>query len=106
MNEVVRGEHAELMVAVMFVDIRGFTTLSEALGAQGTFGLINRYLQVVEPEIHRTGGHIAQYLSDGILALFPRDANAAVAAAIGIHRALRLLNDERAQEGQAPIRIQ
>ena len=104
-REVVRGEHAELMVAVMFVDIRGFTTLSEALGAQGTFGLINRYLQVVEPEIHRTGGHIAQYLGDGILALFPRDANAAVAAAIGIHRALRVLNDERAQEGQAPIRI-
>ena len=104
-RDVVRGEYAELMVAVMFVDIRGFTTLSEALGAQGTFGLINSYLHVVEPEIHRTGGHIAQYLGDGILALFPRDADAAVAAAIGIRAALAGLNDERVHEGQAPIRV-
>jgi len=102
-RDVERDEYTELMVAVMFIDIRGFTTPAEGLGAGGTFSLINRYLAAVEPEIHRIGGHIA--LGDGILALFPRDADAAVAASIGVRRAVAALNVERHKENAPPIRI-
>jgi class 3 adenylate cyclase len=108
-NEVKRGDGRAREMAVMFCDIRGFTTMTEALGPEQTFALINDYLARMEPEIYKGSGFINQYLGDGIMALFPTGdrsgADGGVVAAIGMCRALERLNQERASRGEAPLRI-
>ncbi|MDP2343541.1 MAG: adenylate/guanylate cyclase domain-containing protein [Deltaproteobacteria bacterium] len=110
--EVRRGEAQQHEMAVMFCDIRGFTTLAESLGPLETFGFINEYLARMEPEIYRGSGFINQYLGDGIMALFPSStgpsarsgADGAVAAAIGMANALAKLNAERARAGKSEVK--
>lgn len=100
-----RGDNVQLEMSVMFSDIRGFTTLAEAAGPDATFRQINRYLSAMEPEIHKEGGYINQYLGDGIMSLFHTGTDKVLHAAIGMIRALKLLNVERATRGEAPLRI-
>lgn len=108
--EVQRGEARSREMAVMFCDVRGFTTMAESLGPEGTFRFINDYLARMEPEIYRGAGFINQYLGDGIMALFPsRDgrsgADGAIVAGIGMCRALERLNGERHHRGEAAVKI-
>ena len=109
--EVQRGDARSREMAVMFCDVRGFTTLAESLGPDQTFKFINHYLSRMEPEIYRGAGFINQYLGDGIMALFPSHeggqsgADGAVVAAIGMCRALEKLNLERKQAGDVPVKI-
>ncbi len=104
-REVKRGDAAATQMSVMFCDLRGFTTLAEKMGPGDTFRFINRYLEKMEPRIHAAGGFINQYLGDGIMALFPDGADAAVDAAVGMARALEGLNQERASDGAPALRI-
>jgi class 3 adenylate cyclase len=103
--EVKRGEALSTSMSVMFCDLRGFTTIAERMGHEETFALINRYLERMEPPIHAAGGFINQYLGDGIMALFPKGADAAVQAAAGMARALEQLNAERATKGEPELKI-
>jgi class 3 adenylate cyclase len=104
-REVKRGDAAATAMSVMFCDLRGFTTLAERMGPDETFRFINRYLERMEPEIHKAGGFINQYLGDGIMALFPGGADAAVDAAVGMSRALEIMNSERKAQGEPLLRI-
>ena len=104
-RDVARGDQVALSITVLFADIRGFTTYAEEKGAEETFRFINRYLAVMEPEIHARNGFINDFFGDGIMALFQDDADGAVAAAVGMLRALETFNAELEQEGAAPIRI-
>ena len=104
-RQVVRGDHVALTITVLFADIRGFTTFAEEKGAEETFGFINRYLAVMEPEIHARNGFINDFFGDGIMALFDDDADGAVAAAVGMLRALEGFNTALREEGAEPIRI-
>lgn len=112
-GEVHRGDAQVREMAVMFCDLRGFTTLAESLGPQDTFRFINDYLARMEPEVYRGAGFINQYLGDGIMALFPSQdapkprsgADGAVTAAIGMCKALDRLNDARTKAGETPVHI-
>jgi len=75
------------------------------LGAERAFALLNEYLQAMEPEISACHGFINQFLGDGFVALFPRGADTAIAAAIGMGRALAELNANRRARGDVPFRI-
>jgi adenylate cyclase len=57
-------------VTVLFSDLRGFSELSEELGAEAVIQLVNRYLAAVTPVILRHGGTIVDFLGDGIFVLF------------------------------------
>lgn len=103
--EIARGDQVQLDVSVMFTDIRGFTTLAEAMGPEQTFAFINRYLERMEPTITAHGGVINEFLGDGIMALFPRGAESAVRAAVAMAEALAMFNHELVGEGREPIRI-
>jgi class 3 adenylate cyclase len=121
--EVQRGDARRRDVAILFCDLRGFTTMAEGLGPEATFRFINDYLARMEPAIHGAGGFINQYLGDGIMALFPSSEPAradggdgddgagvdggvaAVDAVLAMGRALDALNAERQAEGLAPVAI-
>ena len=112
-REVERGDALQREMAVMFCDIRGFTTLAESLGPDRTFRFINDYLARMEPEIYRGADFINQYLGDGIMALFPSTtgtivrsgADGAVVGALGMCTALDRLNDQRTRANEPAIKI-
>jgi adenylate cyclase len=56
--------------AVMFVDLRGFTRLSQQLTPQEVMQLLGDYQEQLVPVIRAHGGSVDKFLGDGILASF------------------------------------
>jgi adenylate cyclase len=54
------------VLAILFLDIRGFTALSEARLPYDTVFLLNRFFAEVGEAINKPGGWIDKYLGDGI----------------------------------------
>jgi adenylate cyclase len=63
----------EKNVAILFADIRGFTTFSEALLPYDVIYVLNRYFQRMAQVINRHHGMINVYMGDGFMALFGVD---------------------------------
>ena len=55
---------------VMFSDIRGFTSFSEARPAAEVIDVLNRYLTEMSEAILEHGGTLVSYIGDGIMAIF------------------------------------
>ncbi len=104
-DEVALGDHIHLEMAVMFSDIRNFTTLSETLTVQENFDLINNFLKRLSPIIRQNGGFVIKFLGDGIMAVFPENPDAALVAGIEKLRAVRLYNEHRRKVNYRPIDI-
>jgi adenylate cyclase len=60
----------EKHVAILFSDIRGFTSFAEALPPYDVIHALNRYYKYMDFVIHRNGGEVNNYMGDGLLALF------------------------------------
>ncbi len=99
------GNQVELNLAVLFCDIRDFTTLSEQMTPEDTFRFLNSFLSRMGPVIREAGGFVDKYMGDAIMALFPRGEADAVRAAVGLQRTLVTYNGHRAKSGYAPIAI-
>ena len=78
--QVQKGDAKSLEMAVLFTDIRGFTSLSETIGTRETFAFLNRYLEIMEPIIESKGGFIDKFIGDAIMALFVEPEKALEAA--------------------------
>ena len=106
-EEILGGKST--MATVLFSDIRGFTTLTEELGAQGTVSLLNEYFTIMVDCIQKEGGMLDKFIGDAIMAAFgvpiphEDDEDRAVRAAIGMIRALHVWNRQRAVEGKKPV---
>jgi adenylate cyclase len=106
-EEVLGGKST--MATVLFSDIRGFTTLTEELGPQGTVSLLNEYFTIMVDCIQKEGGMLDKFIGDAIMAAFgvpiphEDDEDRAVRAAIGMIRALHVWNRQRAIEGKKPV---
>jgi hemerythrin-like metal-binding protein len=103
--DVKLGDQIERKLTVMFADIRNFTPLSESMTPGENFEFINSYLSQMEPVIGRFRGIIDKYMGDTIMALFPQDADDAVAGSIAVLRKLVDYNAGRARAGYLPIEI-
>jgi adenylate cyclase len=102
-TDVQLGDHVSKVMAVMFSDIRSFTTLSESMTPKQNFAFVNSYLKQVSPGIRDHHGLIVKFLGDGMMAVFPEGADDAIAAGIHMFRAVERYNAERA--GEMPIHI-
>jgi adenylate cyclase len=60
----------EIEVTMMFLDIRGITSLAERLSAREVVATLNRLFERIVPIIHAHGGHVDKYVGDGLLAVF------------------------------------
>lgn len=93
------GEQVLREMAVLFMDIRGFTTISEQLTPRETFELVNALLARLGPIVTANGGFIDKYIGDAIMALFPRSPDDALNAALQIQQAVAAF---RAEADRAP----
>lgn len=59
-----------IRASVMFVDIRGFTKMSEKLSPSDAVTLLNRFFAQAEPLIKAEGGWINKFLGDGFMVIF------------------------------------
>ena len=91
----------EREVTVMFTDIVGFTTLSEAMSAAETANLLNRHFTLLASCIDATEGTVDKYICDSVMAFwgppFGSTDHAAQAcrAAVAIRHALAELRAAR-----------
>ena len=104
-TEVALGDLVEKDVTVMFMDIRGFTTLSEGLNPKDNFLFINSFNKRMGPIIRKNEGFIMQYLGDGFMALFPNGSQNALRASVGMLEELKEFNKERIAKKRLPIKI-
>ncbi len=101
----------EETVAILFVDMRGFTSLSERGLSFDIVYLLNRYLDAMAHEVRAAGGQVDKFIGDAVMAIFGIGAGgragslAAMKAAAGMGRALDKLNAEFAASLGQPLRI-
>ncbi len=98
-------------VSVLFSDIRGFTSISERLGAQETVALLNEYFTDMVDIVFAHQGVLDKYMGDMIMAVFGSvlqhddDPDNAVAVGNQMMAGLRELNGRLAARGRDAIRI-
>ena len=96
-------------ITVLFSDIRSFTTITEALGAQGTVKMLNEYFTIMVDIITREGGMLDKFIGDAIMAGFgipvphDDDEDRSVRAAIAMITELWDWNKVREARGEAAV---
>lgn len=103
-----QGEEKEL--AVLFLDMRGFTARTTGQLPYDVVFLLNRFFDAIVPAVTNAGGTIDKYLGDGFLAVFETktaasSAHAALQAVHAISGALKTFNEALEKEGQRPVKI-
>lgn len=96
--------------AVLFADLRGFTSASEGKEPEAVVAELNEYLDAAVTAIRSSGGVVDKYIGDAVMAVFgvptPRkdDAACALRAAVAMERALDGVNQRRAARDLPPLR--
>lgn len=57
-------------IAVLFVDVRGFTSMSEKLDPEPLVSLLNRYLTLISDCILKNGGTLDKFIGDAAMAFW------------------------------------
>ena len=104
------SQGSEQQLAVLFLDIRGFTARTSGQLPYDVVFLLNRFFDAIVPAITGVGGTVDKYLGDGLLALFEtanpaHSAQAALDAAAAIGIALQDFNAQLAADGEPEVRI-
>jgi adenylate cyclase len=98
-------------VAVLFVDIVGFTRMAEAMPPEAVVTMLRQFHERMTAQIFACGGTVEKYIGDEIFAVFgvpTASANDAANALICADRMLEALdrwNGERTRDGEAPLAI-
>lgn len=96
-REPIRVGGTRCDITVMFIDIRGFTPLSERLAPEETIQVLNQYLHACADVIFRHQGTLDKFIGDGVMAIFgapyplERHEEHALQAALSLVRRAELL---------------
>ena len=115
-DQLLAAGEAELVgkdqqVSVLFSDVRGFTTIAEALGARDTVSMLNAYFTEMVDVIFDHNGILDKYIGDAIMALFgapfpkPDDADNALVVANEMILRLSDFNKRQKADGRLEIAI-
>ena len=89
----VRGglEGSERLITVVFVDMRGSTTLGEAKLPYDVLFILNQFFHEMTKALVATHGHYSQFTGDGLMALYGLYADPATGAADAVRGAREML---------------
>ncbi len=105
-RDKIEGERKQ--VTVMFCDMEGFTSLTEKLGSEEIYSLMDEVYEILIHKVHEYEGTVNELTGDGIIALFGapialEDApQRAIRSALAIHREMSKLSDKIKTEGRIP----
>jgi len=97
-------------VAVLFVDIIGFTAYADGKNPEEVIGTLREFHALMEHQVFEHGGTLDKYLGDGLMATFGTpfsgmsDAWNALKCAQAMIVTVAEFNREREQKGESPIR--
>ncbi len=98
-------------VTVLFSDIRGFTSLSEAMSPDEIATLLTEYFTVMVEIVFEHGGTLDKFIGDAVMALWGApiahddDPDRATRAAVAMQLALERLNDEWSRQGRPRLSV-
>lgn len=96
-------------LTIMMSDLRGFTMLCEKMEPQDLIAMVNHYFSEMYEEISRYNGTLIEFLGDGMFVIFgapvSTDTHAAdaVAAAIGMQKRMKAVNEWNKERGYEPL---
>jgi adenylate cyclase len=108
-GQVRRGDVSTITAALMLVDLRDFTLMTDNLRPRAVIRLLNEYFDCVFPPVRRHGGEIMEIMGDGVLAIFQQPlggsaGEACCAALAAVQQALAALaGRNRRQRPGAPL---
>lgn len=115
MEKILSGQVAqdgEVRVAtVLFVDLRGFTAMSEKRSARDVVKVLNRYLEVLVEAVVANGGVVDKFIGDAVMAAFGApvsqgdDAMNAVRAALAMVQGVEALRPTQLAQGEPALDI-
>ena len=101
----------ERYVAILFADIRGFTSISEGKLPYDVVFLLNRYFRATGHAIEVAGGRVDKFIGDGVMAIFGLASEPDVACRQALDAARRMgealddLNEALSGDLDQPLRI-
>ena len=107
----IEGEHKQ--VTVMFCDLERFTQLSENIGPENTYTIMDQVYEILIHKVHEYEGTVNEMTGDGIMALFGapialEDApQRAIRSAMAIHREIAKFSDgiKKEKEGIPALKM-
>ena len=105
-RDKIEGERKQ--ITVMFCDMEGFTALTEKLGPEEIYSLMDQIYEILIHKVHDYEGTVNELTGDGIMALFGapialEDApQRAIRSALAIHREINKFSDRIKQEKGIP----
>jgi class 3 adenylate cyclase len=105
-RDKIEGERRQL--TVMFCDMEGYTSLTERLGPEETYTLMDKVYEILIHKVHDYEGTVNELTGDGIIALFGapialEDApQRAIRSALAIHREIDKFSDQLKSEKTIP----
>lgn len=93
-----RGDGENIRAIIWMSDLRGFTQLMGSLPGPDMLSLLNAYFEILAGAVMEEGGEVLKFIGDGLLAVFPTDAersetSAAQAAVTAAEKAVSRLRD-------------
>ncbi len=105
----IEGERKQ--VTVMFCDAEGFSLLSERLGPEKVYSIMDEVFETLIHKVNEFGGTVNKMTGDGVMALFGapialEDApQRAIRSALAIQREIARFSDRTKAETGAPLRM-
>jgi class 3 adenylate cyclase len=108
-----RIEGEKRQVTVLFCDLAGYTPLTEKLGPEEAYNLMDRIYEILIHKVNDFEGTVNEMTGDGVLGLFGapialEDApQRAIRSALAIHWEMARLNEQLLKEGKVipPLRM-
>lgn len=69
-GQIQRGDVRTITAALLLVDLRDFTMMSDAMVPTAVIETLNRYFDCVMPPVVKRGGDVMEIMGDGALAIF------------------------------------
>jgi class 3 adenylate cyclase len=105
-----RGVGETIEAALLFADLRGFTSLSESSPPAAVISALDAWFDRIAGAVHAFGGEVLKFMGDGVLAIFPVAGaspssafEAALKAVAAARSGMAHLDAERRREGLAPL---
>jgi len=108
-NKGLVGQEKE--ISILFVDIRGFTGMSEEMDNEEVIRYLNLYFKYVTKSVYKYGGVVAQLIGDAVVAFFnahqeDKDhALNAVKCALDMLAEVKVMNDLLTRNKKKPLDI-